>query len=79
MGQRLEVREMRAGYRLVMKIRWSNKKTILEQSGPETAKVRVLRVVDFRIAPRVDTSTDELAIDLNFLLGANDRKGEEVL
>jgi hypothetical protein len=39
----------------------------------------VLGVVDFRVAPRVDTSTDELAIDLNFLFGANDGKGEEVL
>jgi len=39
----------------------------------------VLGVVDLRIAPWVDTSTDELAIDLNFLLRANDAKGEEVL
>lgn len=52
---------------------------ILEQGRAETAEVRVLGVVDLRIAPRVDTSTDELAVDLNFLLGANDAEREKVL
>jgi len=50
----------------------------VEQSGAETAEVRVLGVIDFGVAPRVDTSTDELAVDLNFLLRANNGEGEEV-
>jgi len=77
-SQRLQVREVRA--ECVSK--WGSGdliEAILEQSGAETAEVRVLGVVDFRIAPRVDTSADELAVDLNFLLRANDGEGEEVL
>ena len=74
--QRLEVRQVGAsqiglattGYRD------ATARNSLEQGAPEATEVAVLRVVDLSNAPRVDPSTDGLAIHLNFLLGANDRE-----
>ena len=45
---------------------------LLEQSAPEAAEVAVLGVVNFSDTPRVDPSTDGLAVNLNLLFGTND-------
>ena len=76
MRQRLEVRQVgtlqvglaAAGYGD------ATARNLLEQGAPKAAEVTVLGIVDLRNAPRVDSSTDRLAIHLNFLLGANDRE-----
>lgn len=40
----------------------------VEESVTQTAKVRVLRVVDLDDAPRVATTANELAVDLDLFL-----------
>lgn len=51
----------------------------VEQRRAEAAKVAVLGVVDLDDAPRVATRADELATDLNLLLGSNDGERKQGL
>ena len=51
----------------------------LEQSTTEAAEVGVLRVVDLDDTPRVDPGTDELTINLNLFLRADNGEGHHSL
>ena len=50
-----------------------------QQSAPQTAEVGMLGVVDLGDAPGINTRSDELSIDLNLFLGANDCEWHESL
>lgn len=49
----------------------------VEQRAAEAAEVAVLGVVDLNDAPRVDARADELAVNLDLVLGADDGEGHE--
>lgn len=51
----------------------------LQQSTPESAEVRVLRVVNFDNTPWVDPRANELTVNFNFFLCTNDCEGKKRL
>lgn len=51
----------------------------LQQSTTQTAKVGVLWVVNLDHAPRIDSSSNELAVHFKLLLGADDGERKERL
>jgi hypothetical protein len=42
-----------------------------ENGSTQASEVRVMRVINFNHAPRIDTSSDGLSVNLDFLFGPN--------
>lgn len=52
---------------------------ILQKGTSKATKVGVLRIIDLRDTPRINTSADKLSVNFNLFLRANDGKGKERL
>ncbi len=78
-GERLQVSQVGATKIVRLGEDHYTSNSVLEQGPTQTAEVAVLRVVDLGDTPGVDPGTDGLAVDLDLLLGANDRERHQRL